>query len=277
MENSTPVAIKKLKPFVPGDRVIAHLDTIVASSLTLAPLQVALLEPPNGYTGYSEMIDFIKSHPFRWIMTMQPQAAYQDLICEFWLACKVKKDKNNDAYISGYVLNSSKRVVVNLDLIKNVFELGYREQEGYSPPVPDKVAKAIMVKCGYPQAELDKSSTIRLKHTSGIWNLLMGTISRTLQFKIGGFDTPNTTELQIFHAMVTGNNIDFARLILNELIEKVVNKAKSNVVPCARILSVIIERCLNGDYTGATGPTVIIKHIWYTIFSPTKVNQPLLC
>src|ERR671932_757399 len=104
----------------------------------------------------------------------------------------------------------------------------------------------------------------------------MGTITRTLQFKIGGFDTPNSTELQIFHAMVTNNKIDFARLILNELIEKVVNKAKSNVVPCARILSVIIERCLDGDYTGATGPTVVIKHLWYTIFSPTKVNQPLL-
>src|ERR671932_860458 len=104
----------------------------------------------------------------------------------------------------------------------------------------------------------------------------MGTITRTLQFKIGGFDTPNSTELQIFHAMVTNNKIDFAGLVLNELIEKVINKDKSNVVPCARILSVLIERCLNGDYTGATGPTVIIKPIWYTIFSPTKVNQPLL-
>src|ERR671932_2332264 len=104
----------------------------------------------------------------------------------------------------------------------------------------------------------------------------MGTITRTLQFKIGGFDTPNSTELQIFHAMVTNNKIDFARLILNELIEKVVKKAKSNVVPCARILSVIIERCLTGYYTGTTGPTVIIQPICYTIFSPTKVNQPLL-
>ena len=108
---------------------------------------------------------------------MQPEAAYQDFICEYWLSCKVKKDKNDDAYISGYVLNRSKRVVVNLDLIKNVFELGYREQEGYSPTVSDKEAKSIVVSCGYPQAELDKSSTIRLKHLTGIWNLLIGTIS----------------------------------------------------------------------------------------------------
>src|SRR5919202_990682 len=189
MENSTPVAIKKLKPFVPGDRVIAHLDTIVASSLTLAPLQVALLEPPNGYTGYSEMIDFIKSHPFRWIMTMQPQAAYQDLICEFWLSCKVKKGENDNAYISGYVLNRSKRVAITLNLIKEVFELGYREQEGYSPIASNKVAKSILTQVGYPQAELQKSLTIRLKFLSGIWNLLIGTICKTLQMKIGGFDT----------------------------------------------------------------------------------------
>src|SRR5919199_1056567 len=276
MEHPTPIVNSKLGPYVPGDRVIPYPTKMVASTLTLAPLQVALLDIPNGYIGYEMMVKYIRNHPFRWIMTMQPQAAYRDLICEFWLSCKVKKDQNENAYISGYVLNRSKRVVITHDLIKEVFELGYLRQEDFSPTVSDKEAKAIMVKCDYPQAELDKSSTIRTKHISGIWNLLMGTITRTLQFKIGGFDTPNSTELQIFHAMVTNNKIDFARLILNELIEKVVNKAKSNVVPCARILSVIIERCLNGDYTGATGPTVIIKPIWYTIFSPTKVNQPLL-
>src|ERR687886_598649 len=276
MEHPTAVVNSKLGPYVPGDRVIPYPTKMVASTLTLAPLQVALLDIPNGYIGYEMMVKYIRNHPFRWIMTMQPQAAYRDLICEFWLSCKVKKDQNENAYISGYVLNRSKSVVITHDLIKEVFELGYLRQEDFSPTVSDKEAKAIMVKCDYPQAELDKSSTIRTKHISGIWNLLMGTITRTLQFKIGGFDTPNSTELQIFHAMVTNNKIDFARLILNELIEKVVNKAKSNVVPCARILSVIIERCLNGDYTGATGPTVIIKPIWYTIFSPTKVNQPLL-
>src|ERR671932_567289 len=276
MEHPTPVVNSKLGPYVPGDRVIPYPTKMVASTLTLSPLQVALLEIPNGYIGYEMMVKYIRNHPFRWIMTMQPQAAYRDLICEFWLSCKVKKDQNENAYISGYVLNRSKRVVITHDLIKEVFELGYLRQEDFSPTVSDKEAKAIMVKCDYPQAELDKSSTIRTKHISGIWNLLMGTITRTLQFKIGGFDTPNSTELQIFHAMVTNNKIDFARLILNELIEKVVNKAKSNVVPCARILSVIIERCLNGDYTGATGHMVIIKPIWYTIFSATKVNQPLL-
>src|ERR671933_2268336 len=150
------------------------------------------------------MVDFIKCHPIRWIMTMTPQAAYQDFICEFWLSCKVKKGENDDAYISNYVLNRSKRVAITLGLIKEVFELGYREQEGYSPVVSNKVAKSILTQVGYPQAELQKSSTIRLKFISGIWNLLIGTISKTLQMKIGGFDTPNSTELQIFHAMVIG-------------------------------------------------------------------------
>src|ERR671933_2782466 len=265
MDHPSPISIKNLKPFVPGDKVIAHPETMVASSLTLAPLQVALLEPPNGYVGYTEMIEFIKRHPFRWIMTMTPQAAYQDLICEFWLSCKVKKGKNDDAYISGYVLNGSKRVAITLDLIKEVFELGYREQEGYSPCVSNKVAKSIMTQVGYPQAEFQKSSTIRLKFLSGIWNLLIGTISKTLQMKIGGFDTPNSTELQIFHAMVTGNNIDFAKLILNEMIEKVANKTKSNVIPFARIFAVLIEKCLDCDYTGVTGATVEIKPIWHSI------------
>src|SRR5919199_6922538 len=83
MDHPKPVSIKDLKPYVPGNKVIAHPKTMVASSLTLAPLQVSLLEPPSGYIGYTEMINFIKRHPFRWIMTMQPQAAYQDLICEF--------------------------------------------------------------------------------------------------------------------------------------------------------------------------------------------------
>src|SRR5919199_2618140 len=276
MDHPSPISIKNLKPFVPGDKVIAHPETMVASSLTLAPLQVALLEPPNGYVGYTEIIDFIKRHPFRWIMTMTPQAAYQDLICEFWLSCKVKKGKNDDAYISGYVLNRSKRVVITLDLIKEVFELGYREQEGYSPCVSNKVAKSIMTQVRYPQAEFQKSSTIRLKFLSGIWNLLIGTISKTLQMKIGGFDTPNSTELQIFHAMVTGNNIDFAKLILNEMIEKVANKTKSNVIPFARIFAVLIEKCLDDDYTGVTGATVEIKPIWHTIYHPSTVSTPLL-
>src|SRR5919202_626564 len=276
MDHPSPISIKNLKPFVPGDKVIAHPETMVASSLTLAPLQVALLEPPNGYVGYTEMIDFIKRHPFRWIMTMTPQAAYQDLICEFWLSCKVKKGKNDDAYISGYVLNGSKRVAITLDLIKEVFELGYREQEGYSPCVSNKVAKSIMTQVGYPQAEFQKSSNIRLKFLSGIWNLLIGTISKTLRMKIGGFDTPNSTELQIFHAMVTGNNIDFAKLILNEMIEKVANKTKSNVILFARIFAVLIEKCLDCDYTGVTGATVEIKPIWHTIYHPSTVSTPLL-
>ena len=138
MDHPKPVGVKELNPYVPGDKVVAHPNTMVASSLTLAPLQVALLEPPSGYIGYTEMTDFIKRHPFRWIMTMQPQAAYQDLLCEFWLSCKVKKGENDDAYISGYVLNRSKRVAITLDLIKEVFELGYIEQEGYSPFVYNK-------------------------------------------------------------------------------------------------------------------------------------------
>src|ERR671933_481505 len=276
MDHPSPISIKNLKSFVPGDKVIAHPETMVASSLTLAPLQVALLEPPNGYVGYTEIIDFIKRHPFRWIMTMTPQAAYQDLICEFWLSCKVKKGQNDDAYIAGYVLNRSKRVAITLDLIKEVFKLGYREQEGYSPCVSNKVAKSIMTQVGYPQAEFQKSSTIRLKFLSGIWNLLIGTISKTLRMKIGGFDTPNSTELQIFHAMVTGNNIDFAKLILNEMIEKVANKTKSNVIPFARIFAVLIEKCLDGDYTGVTGATVEIKPIWHTIYHPSTVSTPLL-
>ena len=83
MEHPTPVVNSKLGPYVPGDKVIPHPAKMVASTLTLAPLQVALLDIPNGYIGYERMVKYIRNHPFRWIMTMQPQAAYRDIICEF--------------------------------------------------------------------------------------------------------------------------------------------------------------------------------------------------
>src|SRR5919199_1753795 len=188
------------------------------------------------------------------------------------MSCKVAETKAKQPCICGYVLNRTKRVVITVERLKEVFQLGHREKRGYNDFVTERIARSVLPKIGYPETELNK--TIKLKFFKGIWNLLITFISKSLQMKTGGFDTPNATELQIFHSMLTNNQIDYAQLIFDEMVVKV-NK-KINIVPFVRIFGVMIENCINGDFINATGCTVEFRPIAPSIYNPKTNTTPLL-
>lgn len=262
-----PISAKKLSPYVVGSDVVLNPPGLDASKIKIVNLFSANVHPPSWAEGYDEIVAFLWYHPFGKMLIEKPDWVFQDLLCEFWATCAVEKTKKGDVVIRGTILNGKKLVHITENRLRSAFELAYMDEDDYAQVASHTKAKNVLSLVDYTGP---LASIVKMKFLNGIWNYLLSTICKTLQMKADSFDQPNVLELQLFHSMVTMTRVDYAKLIFRYLVGRVTNK--TFIIPYGRVLALIIEVVLDGDYSLATGQTVECKAINTNIFNNPKVT-----
>ncbi|GKD44308.1 hypothetical protein Tco_1268953 [Tanacetum coccineum] len=105
---------------------------------------------------------------------------------------------------------------------KSVNETEYEVPERYSGPI-----KA--------------TDTLKKSFIPPRWRLLMAQIIQFLGGKTGGFDQISNKDAIILYFPAKEVNIDFAKLIWDEIVSKLRKKTKEKVIPYTRFLSLSLE------------------------------------
>ncbi|GJW17903.1 hypothetical protein Tco_0025339 [Tanacetum coccineum] len=73
------------------------------------------------------------------------------------------------------------------------------------------------------------------------WRLLMGQIIQCLGGKTGGLDQISNKDATILYCLASRINVDFARIIWEDLIHKLKKKSRERVIPYPRFISLLME------------------------------------
>nr|GEV74997.1 retrovirus-related Pol polyprotein from transposon TNT 1-94 [Tanacetum cinerariifolium] len=110
------------------------------------------------------------------------------------------------------------------------------------------------------------------------WMLLIAQIIQCLEGKTGGFDQISNKDATILYCLANGVDIDYARLIWEDIINKLNKKTRKKVVPYPRFLSLLLEHKTKeyGNDNMTLNPTQIFRHDASTTFTdeadPRKTN-----
>ncbi|GJW34933.1 hypothetical protein Tco_0057853 [Tanacetum coccineum] len=78
------------------------------------------------------------------------------------------------------------------------------------------------------------------------WRSLVAQIIQYLEGKTGGFDQISNKDVIILYCLATGVNIDFAKLIWDDIVSELKEKNKEKVIPYPRFLSLLLEHKMEG-------------------------------
>nr|GEX75197.1 hypothetical protein [Tanacetum cinerariifolium] len=124
---------------------------------------------------------------------------------------------------------------------------------------------------GY-SGEIKAKGTLKKYLLPSRWRLLMGQIIQCLESKTSRFDQISNNDAIILYCLANGVDIDYARLIWVDLINKLNKKTREKVVMYLRFLSLLLEHKMEGYEadTVTLNPTQIFSvHNW-----SLKKNQP---
>ncbi|GJT02074.1 hypothetical protein Tco_0823243 [Tanacetum coccineum] len=104
------------------------------------------------------------------------------------------------------------------------------------------------------------------------WRLLMAQIMQCLSGKTGGLDQISNKDATILYCLANGVQVDYAKIIWEDLIHKLNKKTREKIVPYPRFISLLLEHMIpeydNEELT--INPTQVFSvHNW-----TLKPNQP---
>ncbi|GJZ55256.1 hypothetical protein Tco_0610449 [Tanacetum coccineum] len=90
-------------------------------------------------------------------------------------------------------------------------------------------------------AEIRVKGTLKKSCLPPRWRLLMGQIIQCLGGKTGGLDQISNKDATILYCLAIGINVDFARIIWEDLIHKLKKKSRERVITYPRFISLLLE------------------------------------
>nr|GEV40978.1 uncharacterized mitochondrial protein AtMg00810-like [Tanacetum cinerariifolium] len=93
---------------------------------------------------------------------------------------------------------------------------------------------------GY-NGEIGAKGTLKKSCLSPRWRLLMGQIIQCLGGKTGGLNQISNKDATILYCLANGVQIDYAKIIWEDLIYKLNKKTKEKIVPYPRFISLLLE------------------------------------
>ncbi|GKB12728.1 retrovirus-related pol polyprotein from transposon TNT 1-94, partial [Tanacetum coccineum] len=98
---------------------------------------------------------------------------------------------------------------------------------------------------GY-SGEIEAKGTLKKGLLPPRWRLLMAQIIQSLGGKTGGFDQILNKDAIIMYYLANGVDIDYAKLIWEDIINKLKKKTIEKIVPYLRFLSLLLEHKMEG-------------------------------
>ncbi|GKD67854.1 hypothetical protein Tco_1321944, partial [Tanacetum coccineum] len=222
--------------FIPASQVNFNFDEITFTTNN----EVALLYPSHPSQEYiKDVSDFISKCCLKEAFTRAPNQ-YKEYLSEVWYTTKTLDDSK--------VWISSPTGGVRGDIVRPWFAtIGYRGDIG---------AKGTLKKSCLPPR----------------WRLLMAQIMQCLGGKTGGLDQISNKDATILYCLANGVQVDYAKIIWEDLIHKLNKKTREKIVPYPRFLSLLLEHMMpeyeNEELT--INPTQVFSVHNLTL----KPNQP---
>ncbi|GJY70088.1 hypothetical protein Tco_0473070 [Tanacetum coccineum] len=120
--------------------------------------------------------------------------------------------------------------------------------------------------------EIEAKGTLKKGLLPPRWRLLMAQIIQSLGGKTGGFDQISNKDAIIMYCLANGVDIDYAKLIWEDIINKLKKKTIEKIIPYLRFLSLLLEHKMEGygnDDVTLNPTQIFIVHNW-----ALKKNQP---
>ncbi|GJT63255.1 putative ribonuclease H-like domain-containing protein [Tanacetum coccineum] len=127
---------------------------------------------------------------------------------------------------------------IGITIFKNDIEAHYSNTYVDSPSLA--VVRPWFAKIGYNR-EIGVKGTLKKCCLPLRWRLLMEQIIQCLGGKTGGLDQISNKDATILYCLANGINLDFARIIWEDLIHKLKKKSRERVIPYPIFISLLLE------------------------------------
>ncbi|GJT38392.1 hypothetical protein Tco_0938257 [Tanacetum coccineum] len=211
-----------LPPFKPTPQVGLNMGEITFNPNN----EVALLHPLHDNNKYFKLVsDITLKCCIKETFTKSPNQ-YKEYLSEFWYTTKALK--NSKVWF----------LIPTRGIFGEVGDNTFRNAIGHSSdyvatPYLETVRQWFLT-IGYGEA-VEAKGTLKKSLLTTRWRLLMAKIIQCLGGKTGGFDQITNKDANILYCLANRVNIDFARLIWEDLITKLNKKTREKVIPYPRV------------------------------------------
>ncbi|GJU57904.1 hypothetical protein Tco_1235670, partial [Tanacetum coccineum] len=150
----------------------------------------------------------------------------------------------------------------------------YQLADIFTKPLDELTFKRLIVELGY-NGEIEAKGTLKKSCLPPRWRLLMGQIIQCLGGKTGGLDQISNKDATILYYLANGVQVDYAKLIWEDLIHKLNKKTMEKFVPYPRFISLLLEHMMleydNKELT-INHTQVFSVHNW--TLKPNQLEEP---
>ncbi|GJV96191.1 hypothetical protein Tco_1547768 [Tanacetum coccineum] len=278
VESSSPDITPKEEPitldrpespnlFLPATHVEFTFDEITFTTNN----EVALIYPSHPNQKYFMAVsDFISKCCLKEAFTRAPNQ-YKEYLSEFWYTAKVLPDSK--IWVS--TPTGEVRGEICITTFRNALRAQYLPHSSmYVPPPSITTVRPCFATIGY-NGEIGAKGTLKKSCLPPRWRLLMGQIIQCLGGKIGGLDQISNKDATILYCLANGVQVDYAKIIWEDLIHKLNKKTREKIVPYPRFISLLLEHMApkydNEELT--INPTQVFSvHNW--ILKPNQPEEP---
>ncbi|GKC30524.1 hypothetical protein Tco_1037818 [Tanacetum coccineum] len=114
----------------------------------------------------------------------------------------------------------------------------------YASPPSITIVRPWFTTIGY-SGEIREKGTLKKSFLPPRWRLLMGQIIQCLGGKIGGLDQISNKDATILYCLANGVQVDYDKLIWDDLIHKLNKKTREKIVPYPRFISILLEHMMH--------------------------------
>ncbi|GJY91866.1 hypothetical protein Tco_0507648 [Tanacetum coccineum] len=258
---------KSPNPFLPAIQVEFTFKEIAFTTNN----EVALLYPSHPNQEYfKDVSDLISKCCLKETFTRAPNQ-YKEYLSELWYTAKVLPDSK--IWVS--TPTGEVRGEIGITTFRNALRAQYLPHSSMyvSPPSITTVGPWFAT-IGY-NGEIGAKETLKKFCLPPRWRLLMGQIIQCLGGKTGGLNQISNKDATILYCLANGVQVDYAKIIWEDLIHKLNKKTREKIVPYLRFISLLLEHMTpNYDNEDLTiNPTQVFSvHNW--ILKPNQPEQP---
>ncbi|GKA13315.1 retrovirus-related pol polyprotein from transposon TNT 1-94 [Tanacetum coccineum] len=230
--------------------------------------EVALLYPSHPNQEYfKDVSDFISKCCLKEAFTRAPNQ-YKEYLSEFWYTTKVLPDYK--IWVSTPI--GEVRGEIGITTFRNSLRGQYLPYSSVCVPSPSiTTVRPWFSMIGY-NGEIRAKGTLKKSCLPPRWRLLMGQIIQCLGGKIGSLDQISNKDATILYCLANGVQVDYAKIIWEDLIHKLNKKTREKIIPYLRFIYLLLEH-MAPKYDNEEliiNPTQVFSvHNWIL-----KLNQP---
>ncbi|GJV19708.1 hypothetical protein Tco_1368728 [Tanacetum coccineum] len=162
---------------------------------------------------------------------------YKEYLSEFWYTAKVLPDSK--IWVS--TPTGEVRGKIGITIFRNALRAQYLPHSSmYVPPPSITTVRPWFATIGYNR-EIGAKGTLKKSCLPPRWRLLMGQIIQCLGGKTGGLNQISNKDATILYCLANGVQVDYAKIIWEDLIHKLNKKTREKIVPYPRFISLLLE------------------------------------